>query len=397
MDQAAAPAAVIGRIDALDALRAAVMILGVFLHGAAAYMREPMPGLLWPVTDPSKGWGFDLVLWYLHGFRIPLFFLIAGFFASLLCQAKGAHGFLLHRLRRIGVPLLFAIAIILPATYFIWGLGLVEREMVTWRELLRLSFEDARLKNELLGLGHLWFLQYLLIYSVIYFFLVQWWPKRLSIRISTRLLESWWRLLPWVGISWAFLSVKPEIYTHFDNLWLPTPINLAYYSIFFVVGTFLFPIKEQLSLLVPRYQIYLMGSVLLFGFSFALQRQTELEAASLSGLAWLFPLIVGLYSWLAVWGFLGLFLSWSRYFSPRVRFVSDSAYWTYLIHLPLVGLLQIGIHSLAERFTLSISPFLAFVLSTGTTLMMALISYRYLVRYGLIGRWLNGPRARTMQ
>ena len=39
--------------DALDALRAAAMLLGVVLHGAISYMTCRMPRLLWPVRSST--------------------------------------------------------------------------------------------------------------------------------------------------------------------------------------------------------------------------------------------------------------------------------------------------------------------------------------------------------
>ncbi|MCB1858936.1 MAG: acyltransferase family protein [Gammaproteobacteria bacterium] len=386
--------ATIGRIDALDALRAAVMILGVFLHGAAAFMQVPLSGLIWPVADPSTGWGFDLVVWYLHGFRIPLFFLVAGFFAALLYQARGTRVFLLHRLKRIAVPLAIAIPILLPATYFIWGAGLVERGLVTWRELGRMSFSDPVLKDDLLGLAHLWFLQYLLIYCFAYAVTLEWWPKALRFTLPHPLPESWvvWFPLPWLGATFLLLVIKPEIYTQFDNRWVPDPLGLVYYAVFFIAGTCIYPARERLSLLIPRYHIFLGASVALFAVPFWVLCLSPTHSADSSSLDWGFALSVSLYSWAAVWGFLGLFLSRAKDISQRIRYLSDAAYWIYLVHLPVVGLSQVAVSRLGTWLTISIPPIVVFLISVGFTLSIALITYRYVVRYGVIGRWLNGPR-----
>ena len=70
------------RLAAFDALRGGAMLLGVCLHGAIAYMPSRMPGLLWVVQDESTSPLFDVVFWWVHAFRLPLFFLVAGFFAQ---------------------------------------------------------------------------------------------------------------------------------------------------------------------------------------------------------------------------------------------------------------------------------------------------------------------------
>lgn len=66
------------RIHDLDALRGFAMLLGIFLH-AAIFL---IPGDSWPVQDP---WAntvpanrnfYGVVMFGIHGFRMPLFFLL---------------------------------------------------------------------------------------------------------------------------------------------------------------------------------------------------------------------------------------------------------------------------------------------------------------------------------
>lgn len=368
------------------------MILGVFLHGAAAYMRIPMPGLIWPVRDPAWCWGFDLSVWYLHGFRMPLFFLVGGFFAALLCRSRGDKAYLHHRLKRIAVPLLVAIAVILPVTYFLWGLGLAEQGLATWREVVRMSFRDPILKDDLLGLAHLWFLEYLLLFSLVFYGLRTFFPGALRFPRRVHLLDAWWRPFPLVLISLGLLLLRPEIYTHFDNRWMPDPLGLAYYGLFFLVGSRLYEQRGSLHRLIPHSGPFILASLLLFVPLFTLLRW-RLSGEPISPLSeWLFAGTLALYSWLAVWGFLGACLTWFRIIPGRVRFVADAAYWIYLIHLPLVGLIQLSLRYAEDLWAIRIPPLVGFILAVGGTLAIALFSYRYFVRYGVIGRWLSGPR-----
>jgi len=74
--------------------------------------------------------------------------------------------------------------------------------------------------------------------------------------------------------------------------------------------------------------------------------------------------------------------------SARVRDVSDSSYWLYVVHLPVIvagqfALAYVALPSLVE-----------FVLLTTATTAVLLLSYRWMVRHTWIGRLLNGPRAR---
>ncbi|EUA19237.1 acyltransferase family protein [Mycobacterium xenopi 4042] len=64
-----------------------------------------------------------LAYFVVHIFRMALFFMVAGFFARLLHQRLGTAGLIKNRLRRIGLPFLAAMVLIIPPAIGanIWG------------------------------------------------------------------------------------------------------------------------------------------------------------------------------------------------------------------------------------------------------------------------------------
>ena len=103
----------------LDALRAFAMLLGIVLHGALAFI----PGA-WAVTDSSvegDGTPFALLTAAIHGFRMPVFFLMSGFFTAMLLRQRGLGSLLRHRARRILLPLAIAMFAVIPLTWIAWG------------------------------------------------------------------------------------------------------------------------------------------------------------------------------------------------------------------------------------------------------------------------------------
>jgi glucan biosynthesis protein C len=66
--------------------------------------------------------------------------------------------------------------------------------------------------------------------------------------------------------------------------------------------------------------------------------------------------------------------------------VADASYWMYLIHLPLVLWLQIGVAELPFHWSLKWAGIV--VLTVG----FSLLSYQWFVRTTWIGRILNGSR-----
>ena len=76
------------RIYSLDAMRAILMLLGVYFHLSIAY--ATLHGDGWAKDPNSTSPFFDSVFEVLHYFRMHGFFMIAGFFGSLLYQKRGA-------------------------------------------------------------------------------------------------------------------------------------------------------------------------------------------------------------------------------------------------------------------------------------------------------------------
>ena len=101
----------------LDALRSAAMLMGIALHGALSFC----PGLLWPVQDVQQQDGFSLFFAVLHGFRMPLFFLLSGFFTAMLWRKHGMKFLLGHRAKRVLLPLCLFSFTVVPILNWTYG------------------------------------------------------------------------------------------------------------------------------------------------------------------------------------------------------------------------------------------------------------------------------------
>ncbi|MFT4677164.1 MAG: fucose 4-O-acetylase-like acetyltransferase [Candidatus Azotimanducaceae bacterium] len=66
--------------------------------------------------DDSRSYLFDIIMHFIHSFRMPLFFVLAGFFTSLLIGKRSFKGTYINRAQRILVPSLLAVVTILPLT-----------------------------------------------------------------------------------------------------------------------------------------------------------------------------------------------------------------------------------------------------------------------------------------
>ncbi len=94
-------------LGGMSALRAIAMLLGITLHASMAYLARPLEGMRWVVQDTPSLIG-DFAYWWVHAWRLPLFFFLAGFFAKLTMDRYGAEQFARKRFKRLVVPYLVA-------------------------------------------------------------------------------------------------------------------------------------------------------------------------------------------------------------------------------------------------------------------------------------------------
>jgi hypothetical protein len=99
------------RLHDLDALRAAAMIIGIVYHLSLSFAA----GFPWMVRDAAQEeWPFVFQAW-VHGFRMQLFMLVAGYFTAMLWRRKGLKELLRHRCKRVLVPCLIGLVTVVPA------------------------------------------------------------------------------------------------------------------------------------------------------------------------------------------------------------------------------------------------------------------------------------------
>ena len=72
--------------------------------------------------------------------------------------------------------------------------------------------------------------------------------------------------------------------------------------------------------------------------------------------------------------------------SKARRYLADSSYWLYIMHLPLVMALQVAVSDLPWPGAVK------FALVLATTMGILLGSYQLFVRNSWLGAWLNGRR-----
>lgn len=376
------------RIHGLDILRATAMMLGIYLHGAIAFMVSEMP---WVLKDSQPHFLFDVSVALIHGFRMQLFFVLAGFFASLVYQRIGMGPFLRRRALRIGVPFIIGLLTVLPLTLAAWVWGAQVSGQATNQPI---SDSPSTLLDY--PTGHLWFLQYLLL-----FYLLAAVATRLPLRtfstwivsLLPSLLQSRWKMLPLMLLSTPFLITGPQVgEPENPGISLRMTWNaIGYYGAFFWFGWMLFHARSALDEL-KRYPLLYSVIALISFLGYGAVADETLRNPYTS--SWQFKLwgniALGIYTWTMIFSVIGLTLRW---FSRPIRWAqywADASYWFYLVHLPLVVALQVVVYHW------NVTPFLKCAFVCGASTAILWLTYHIGVRYTMIGTLLNGRRQRAI-
>jgi glucans biosynthesis protein C len=150
-----------GRLYYLDACRAVFMLLGIVLHAAMPYMYfNP-----WLVEAPQQSWLLTHLNHFIGAFRMPGFFIIAGFFAALVLAKQGSNTWIRSRGFRLGIPLAFGVIFIVPLE----SLALSFADYLTQPEVVLTDVVPAALEQHAAvgfhQISHLWFILDLLLLS----------------------------------------------------------------------------------------------------------------------------------------------------------------------------------------------------------------------------------------
>ena len=94
------------RFHNLDFLRAFAMMMGLVIHAPILFTMPDVARDFQIENIPAlESWGW-LVMGFISNWRMPLFFLLSGFFAVLVIEKKGNAYFIKDRIIRIGITCL---------------------------------------------------------------------------------------------------------------------------------------------------------------------------------------------------------------------------------------------------------------------------------------------------
>jgi glucan biosynthesis protein C len=349
------------RLYYLDNLRVALMAMVIAHHVGQAY--GPTGGW-WPIQEATRAPVLGPFFAVNRSFGMSLFFMIAGYFTVMSCDARGPRAFLQSRVLRLGLPLLVYALSMIPIQLFVLTPPTTQSRSA-WP----------------IDVGHMWFVEHLLIYSAAYALWCMIRPGRatsgqrqttppgyLSILIFALALAAVsgvvrirWPIDKWVDLL-GFIRVQ----------FADVPRDLS----FFIIGAVAyrhdwlarFPARAGLAWLL----VGLGAAGLWYAYDLALQRVWPIGPTAMTII---YPIWESVLCCAMCIGLTVLFREILDRQGRLARVMAQSQYAAYIFHVPVVLLLQY------LAINLALLPFAKFAL---VTLVAVPATF-------LFSRWVRNP------
>ncbi|MES2015520.1 MAG: acyltransferase family protein [Pseudomonadota bacterium] len=378
-----------GRVHALDNLRACMMWLGIVLHVCVNHLSAPS---FMPFKDREVSFVADSLLVFIHSFRMPVFFILAGFLAAMMVDTRGVQQMLRNRVRRIALPFAVFWPILFVATVV---LVLMFRHVMN-TGMIGLAMSDAPKGTPgrpILNTMHMWFIYYLFLFCMLAGLACageKFIPARIKQavqRLFGVLAGNWWGFLVLaMPIAVAGIGFRAGMITP-SGSFIPNLPELVHSGMFFLYGWTVYRLREQLLEQYARHcWKFVAGGLVPYAVTGYLFQLYVKDPAAIAHFDLLLAYIYGSASWLWSIALIGLFVRYLPTQNRVLRYLSDSSYWVFMVHM--LGTIGFGI----LLYNAPLGAIAKMSVNVLLTTASCLLTYQVFVRSTWIGVLLNGKR-----
>lgn len=382
------------RRNDIDWLRIIATYLLFVFHTAMVFNPAPF----YHIRNAEVAFPVFILCGFIGLWHMPLFFVLAGWSMHSSLQRRGVGGFLRERFFRLFVPLVAACMLLMPVIKFLelkngfdanfLGLWVVPELQSSFRDVLSIElpvkerFDESFLeflpsfftRAERFTWAHLWFVVYLLTFTLLYLPLYQFLSYAGSLR---RRVTAWWVYAPILPLAVIQVFLRPH-WMGLQNLY-DDWANFAYYSTFLTVGYGLARYPQIETVLHAEWRRALAFAV---ASTLALLLATlgvfESQAVVLA--------LTAVAGWTFIVAFLGIAHAASPVRTPMLDYLAESAFPVYLLHQ--TAIVSIGYALIQTALNLWIKLIVLLVLAVASTLLV----YHVLIRPFALPRFLCGMK-----
>ena len=215
------------RIHHLDWLRVFATMLLIPFH-----CLEPFGLNVYYINAANRAYPYEVATNLIHLWHMPLLFFISGYASAVALKSNSTGRYFVSRLKRLAVPLVFGMLTLVPLVGYLSertknGIGTASF-FDYYPAFFRFHRGDIGGFTGGLSTHHLWFLVYLLAFSLIGLALSRWLETRSGARSMARCSHL---LCRWPGL--VFLAVIPLAAARASTAFYPSPL---YFALFFAIG-----------------------------------------------------------------------------------------------------------------------------------------------------------------
>ncbi len=376
------------RYHGLDFIRASMLLLGVVIHVAVSFVEGPA-GSDWRYRDPNTTPWAGFIVLAIHIFRMPVFFVIAGFFAALIQDRKGLIALARNRFFRIAIPFGVGWVLLFPIVNISFLVGILrEFGSDADAQTAKSAIAVATLSNPWANPQpiHLWFLYYLLMLYAIAVVIIpfsRFAPASLRTFVAQgthALMQGRLRLLRMpivVALTWLAMLPMQMPWIDTPSTFMPQWHVLVCYGFFFAVGWTMFLERGMIESLKAWAGTRMSCGVIALVVSLALAASwlgslyngSDTASPTIQTLLFWSQASIAITVWLLIFGGVGLAERMLQRPNSIVRYFSDSSYWIYLVHLPICVLVVIALRDWNASGISKISA------AVGISIAISILSY----------------------
>lgn len=370
----------------LDWLKVGAVLLLIPYHTAMIFV-------LWPfhIKNPTSSLRLTVFNAFLQAWHMPLLFLLAGAATWYALGYRSGRNYLRERLFRLGIPLAFGILAIIPPQVYVERLY-QHRFSGTYFQFYPSIFTTGPYPQGNLSWHHLWFIAYLIVFSLLalllFLRLKEGTGQGIMLRWTSTLAQGrrlFLLALPLMLIQ-ALLRIHwPQGKMNLTNDWA----NFFFYLTSFVYGFVLCSNDRLREAVVRNRYIALLLGVICFLLFLATKDITGSEpwlrynARDMAIVA-----LHGFNTWCWLLVIIGLGSSYLNFTNRLLAYSSEAAYPFYILHQTII--LVLGFYVVNLGWSISAKFTLIIALSFSLTLLI----YESLVRRIKPLRFLFGMKAR---
>ena len=309
---------------------------------------------------------------FLNRWRMPLLFIISGMGTAFSLGKRSAFQFSKERFSRLFIPLLFGILFIVPPQVYVERIANFQFTG-SYLEFWPSHAFEGNYPTGNLSWHHLWFLPYILVYSIVLLPIFIYFRKRpnnkliiLVRRMTQTKFGLYWMVLPLLLMEWFLDPFFPITHSLVDD-WF----NFFYNLTLFFYGFLLISVHKSFFLTIRKnYKIYLSTGVITFSVFIFLVESYE------DGIARHFVEAifnqVNMWSWiLGLFGLSSVFLNRK---SSIIQYCNRAVYPFYILHQTVIVILA---YWLMDSNWNLISKFSTLVIGT---FMICWVLYEFIIK-----------------